>query len=307
MTGLTVAVGVILDLLFGEPKRGHPLIGFGAFASRLEKRLNRSPEARAAVGRGAAAWCLAVLPPVVAVVCLQYWLTSGLSLVVDCLLVYFCIAYRSLREHLNAVHEPLIKGDIRGARRAIGRIVSRDCEDMSEADISKAAAESTLENGSDGIFASIFWFVVAGAPGVLLHRLANTLDAMWGYKNARFLGFGKFAARTDDILNWLPARLVALSYALLGDRAQALRAWRTQAKACASPNGGPVMAAGAAALNLRVGGDAFYQWQRQQRPTLGFGLPPGTDDLPKVQRLIDQTLALWLVLVCAASFILWKL
>ncbi|HVL75619.1 MAG TPA: CobD/CbiB family cobalamin biosynthesis protein, partial [Noviherbaspirillum sp.] len=174
------------------------------------------------------------------------------------------------------------------------RIVSRDTGGASEADIARAAAESTLENGNDAVFGTLFWFIVAGGPGALLFRLANTLDAMWGYRNARFHAFGWAAARIDDALNLIPARLTALSYALLGNTRCALACWRSQASAWSSPNAGPVMASGAGALTIVLGGPAVYDGVIEARPPLGTGAPPRASDIARAWRLVARAVALWL-------------
>jgi adenosylcobinamide-phosphate synthase len=160
-----------------------------------------------------------------------------------------------------------------------------------------------LENGSDAVIASLFWFAVAGIPGVVLHRTANTLDAMWGYRNERFFYFGWAAARFDDVLNYLPARLTACAYALCGHCAHALRCWARQARYWSSPNAGPVMAAGAGALRIRLGGSASYGGVHEIRPTLGCDRDPRAQDIERALRLLDRSillcLALWAVLAVA--------
>ena len=124
---------------------------------------------------------------------------------------------------------------------------------------------------------------------------------MWGYRNARFLYFGWSAARIDDVLNWLPARLTAFSYAWLGQRRQALDCWKAQAPAWSSPNAGPVMAAGAGALGLALGGPAIYDGEVEERPPLGRGLPPQGPDIVRAWRLVAMTTALWVAVVCALA------
>ncbi|WP_048272840.1 adenosylcobinamide-phosphate synthase CbiB, partial [Pseudomonas aeruginosa] len=252
MSALLGILGVALDARFGEPQGWHPLVAFGRLADRLERRFNRSRlagEGDPGVGwrsHGVTAWGLAVLP-----LTLLAWALAELPYLgwlVQALALYAALGLRSLGEHAEPVALALRAGDLDEARRCVGYLVSRDTRELDQAGVARAATESVLENGSDAVYAALFWFAVAGAPGVVLYRLSNTLDAMWGYRNARFERFGWAAAKIDDILNYLPARLVALTYALLGGTRQALRCWREQAPQWDSPNAGPVMAAGAGAL-----------------------------------------------------------
>lgn len=157
--------------------------------------------------------------------------------------------------------------------------------------------ENTLENGSDAIFAPIFWFILLGPTDALFYRLSNTLDAMLGYKNPRFYHFGYCAARLDDILNWMPARLTVLSYVLLGDSRKAWRCYRQQGSLCASPNAGPVMSAGAGCLDIQLGGPAIYHGQMQIKPKLGTKRLPENQDIKRANLLIVFTSLLWLATI----------
>ena len=244
---LTVA-GVALDALLGEPQRRHPLVAFGNMASNLERRLNAG--GRGWRSHGVSAWFLAVVPLTLVALILS-WLPY-IGWLVDVLALYCAVGLRSLGEHVLPVASALRQGDLQEARRRVGYLVSRETRELDEPAVARAATESVLENGSDAVFAALFWFVVAGAPGVVLYRLSNTLDAMWGYRNERFERFGWCAARVDDVLNYIPARLVALTYALLGKTRLALACWRKQGPLWDSPNAGPVMAAGAGALGVEL-------------------------------------------------------
>lgn len=291
--------GIILDAMLGEVRRWHPLVGFGRIAGWLEKRLNVGQWRFA---RGLLAWILAVLPPVA----LAVWLASAggvAAVVLHVLLLYFSLGLRSLREHTQPIEQALAQGDLDKARQLTSRIVSRDTQHADSDALAKAAVESLLENGNDAVFGTLFWFVVAGGPGALLFRLSNTLDAMWGYRTLRFLAFGCVAARIDDVLNLIPARLTALSYTLLGDSRRAWLCWRTQARAWSSPNAGPVMASGSGALGLMLGGHACYDGVDEVRPPLGNGRAAQAADIGRCWRLVRGSVLLWVCALCAAALI----
>lgn len=294
---LAVLAAVTLDVALGEPRRWHPLVGFGALVQRIERTLN--PAGSGDRAQGVLAWCLAVLPLTMLAGLLAQIPYIGWC--VQVLALYLAIGLRSLAEHAEPIADALEADDLPRAREQVGRIVSRYTRDLNEEGVARAASESMLENGSDAVFAALFWFVVAGAPGVVLYRLSNTLDAMWGYRTPRFLRFGWAAARLDDLLNYLPARLVALTYALCGQTALALRCWREQAPTWDSPNAGPVMAAGAGALGLALGGAAIYHGELHRRPPLGEGAAPAAADIRRALQLVQSGVAVWLVLLCVVA------
>ncbi|VAW95969.1 Adenosylcobinamide-phosphate synthase [hydrothermal vent metagenome] len=302
ITELQLLVAVLLDTVFGDPKRFHPLAGFGHIALKIESFLYGSQSINNSQRkfRGVVAWALVVLP----LVALTAWLTqdsASASLIIGTLLLYVTLGSQSLGQHAMAVSTALVNKDIVQARQQIQMMVSRDTAKMQDSDISRATIESVLENGNDAIFAAIFWFLILGAPGVVLYRLANTLDAMWGYRNARYHAFGWFAARVDDGLNWMPARLTALTYALVGKTRQAFFCWKTQAKQWKGFNPGVVMSAGAGALGLELGGAAQYHGQVVARPALGQGAQPNALDIKRSVQLVQRSLWLWLIIIFIAG------
>jgi adenosylcobinamide-phosphate synthase len=290
--GLCMVLALLLDAVLGEPRRWHPLIGFGALAAAIERRLYADRR-----GTGIVAWGFAVIVPVALLAWLRAVSPMPLAFLIDATVLYFALGWRSLGEHARPVAEALLAGDIDAARVAVGRMVSRDTQALDATRVSAAATESVLENGHDAVFGALFWFVLFGAPGVLGFRLANTLDAMWGYRTDRYNHFGWMAARADDVLGFVPARLTALTYAALGDGATAVRCWRTQAPAWDSPNAGPVMAAGAGALRVRLGGPAPYHGRWEERPELGEGAQPGAGAILRALRLVDRGVIAWVAVV----------
>lgn len=288
---ILVPLVVLLDAYFGEPRYYHPLIGFGTLAQKIEKKLNNDSVVLGVIG-----WMVLVLP----LVSLTWFLSSLFGVWFDVLIAYLALGARSLWQHSQQVYVALEANNLELARKRVAWIVSRDTAHLTEEELSKATVESLLENGSDAIFATLFWFIVAGAEGAMLYRLSNTLDAMWGYRSTRYQFYGYFTAKVDDVLNWIPARLTALSYAVFGDFKTAWHCWKTQGNQWYSPNAGPVMAAGAGALNLTLGGAAIYNGQLKQRLDLGKGDTAKAKDINRAWKMIQQSLLLW----CLIAFFL---
>ena len=293
-TALAMVLAVVLDAWLGELRRAHPLVAFGRLAGWTEKRLYKDRRVS-----GILAWNFAVLPIVAIVWLVMRTATSGSSwlvFAVGAVLLYLTIGLRSLGEHALPVATALNAGDLDAARTSVARMVSRDTALLDAERIAAAATESVLENGNDAVFGALFWFAVLGAPGAVLYRLANTLDAMWGYRTPRYERFGWAAARIDDVLNYVPARLTASTYALLGNGRRAWRCWQRHAPQWDSPNAGPVMAAGAGALGVRLGGAAPYQGVWEKRPDLGEGAVASASSIAQALRLVRRGTALWVLL-----------
>jgi adenosylcobinamide-phosphate synthase len=314
MSALLTIIAVLLDAALGEPRRWHPLVGFGRWAQFFERRLNmRSADEGLSEGAGAGSRATALrLRGVLAVVlAISPWILLAimavaipkLRFVTDITVLYLAIGHQSLRQHALRVHEALQTGNLNAARQRIAFMVSRDTGKMSGEAVAAATVESVLENGNDAVFAALFWFLLAGAPGVVLYRFSNTLDAMWGYRTQQYLYFGWAAARLDDVLNFIPARLTALTYASIGRTCNAMRCWRSQAGAWESPNAGPVMAAGAGALGLGLGGGAYYHGHWKERPPLGVGPAPTAASIPAALRLVRSGVVLWLLIVVAVEIV----
>lgn len=312
MISISVVVAILFDWLAGEPKRWHPLVGFGRLSSVVERLLNaKHPDVNAISilvrhNRLCGVIAVAILCLPLPLVCFL-WISTlqNFSVVaylcVEACLLYLTMGHRSLWDHISPIYTALEQQDEPSARHHTAMIVSRDSEAL---DIEVSAVESVLENGNDALFAALFWFVIAGGAGALFYRLINTLDAMWGYRTTRFNKFGWAAAKLDDLLNYLPARCTAFSYALLSNTKNALQCWKLQASVHASPNGGPVIAAGAGGLGILLGGPTRYNGVWHNKPLLGMGLIARANDIKRAMWLVTDTLFLWVLLIVSADLFL---
>ena len=281
---LTRALGLVLgfglDRFCGDPRRGHPVALFGQAAAALERRAYA-----ASTGAGAAHVGLLVAP-----VAGLAWLVQRAAArhpVADvawtAAVAWAVLGGRSLEREVAAVAAELERGDLPAARAQVSRVVGRDPWSLDEAGVARAAIETLAENSSDAVVASLVWGAVAGPAGMVAHRAVNTLDAMIGHRNARYERFGKVAARADDAVNWVPARLGA-ALAAGGSRA-AWHAIRHDAPHHPSPNGGPIEAAFAGALGVQLGGANTYAGRAENRGVLGAGPPPAAADVARAIRL----------------------
>jgi len=302
MSFIVLGLGMLLDQLLGEPKRYHPLVGFGNCANYLEKRLNSAPGTPSSIATGFFCLALLILPLTIASCIINSRLDS-LSWVLAILVVYWAIGFKSLLQHSEKVSHAFEANDLEQARHAASMMVSRDTQELSETQITQSVIESTLENGCDSTFGVLFWYLIGGVPMVIFYRLSNTLDAMWGYRNQRFELFGKSAAKLDDLLNYLPARLTALSYALCGDTRTAIISWRARAKLLASPNGGPVMTSGAGSLDIKLGGPTRYHGSSVDKPFFGGDRQAQSIDIARANRLVARAVLLWFVVILVLSLI----
>ena len=297
LSTVIIILALALDWLIGEPKRWHPLIGFGTLVRRVEKIFYPPKTSnKQQIVRGFLAVSLLLIP-----LSTISYLIANIDFIGDVfglIVLMLCLGHKSLHDHAKPIANALQSGDITQARYYTSRIVSRDPATLN---IPRATVESVLENGADSVFSALFWFLIGGAPAVLFYRLANTLDAMWGYRSQQYLYFGRFAARLDDVLNYLPARLTALTYALVGNTRIALRAWQQQAHYWDSPNAGPVMSSGAGALNITLGGPAQYDGQWHQRITLGAGHEAQAEDIGRALTLLRHSIFVWIIILLLIS------
>jgi adenosylcobinamide-phosphate synthase len=285
--------GYTADITLGDPERFHPVAGFGSLAGAVERVLYAPTRRR---GTLAAAILVggAALTAEAAARSLGRW-------VVLAALTWTALGGRSLRREAERVETLLGAGELEQARHALRSLCGRDTTDLEAEAIRAAVIESLAENSSDAVVGALVWAAIGGPAGAAGYRAANTLDAIWGHHSDRYEHFGWAAARLDDALNWLPARLTAglacgAAPLVGGAPAQALAAVRADAAGHPSPNAGVVEAAFAGALGVRLGGPVAYAGSVENRPRLGAGDPPRAVDVQRAQRLS--------ALVCGAAALL---
>lgn len=304
---LQMAGALLLDKLLGEFPRWHPLVGFGNVANFIEAKCNHPKHSRSRI-LGTLACLLIVLPlPILFFIVDD---RTPLFLLLETFVLYLAIGQRSLAQHAKQIFHPLQHNDIATARHFTGFIVSRDTQEMSEQDMTRATVESVLENGHDAVLASLFYFLLGGAPLVILHRLVNTLDAMWGYKTPRFLHFGWCAARLDDLLGFFSACGTCVAYGIQVRPLRKIRhillcAWQ-QSQKYKSKNGGLCMSVGAQVLGFSIGGSASYHGKVIEGSVLGAGRTVILADIPTSIRLVEHA-SWWWVLSVLAMGLLWQL
>jgi len=296
----TLLLGLLLDHFLGEPARFHPLILFGKFANYIERKLNSGSNKRRFYN-GIIAWGILVLPIPLGYLLLVIVLPYHLLLLVNIYIVYWAVALNSLNQHGMQIYRPLKANNIKQARYFCSYIVSRDTDSLDEVEISRATTESMLENGHDGVTATLIYFVIGGAPLVIIHRLSNTLDAMWGYRNSQFNYFGKCSARMDDVLGFISGKITCLLYSLIGLFKGRLKCalynafW--QSRNYKSHNGGWVMASGATVLNVCLGGKSVYFGASVESPKLGQGEKVNSKHIKASLFLVKKAVLLWLSIV----------
>jgi adenosylcobinamide-phosphate synthase len=311
LTLLAIVCGFALDLALGDPRwMPHPVVAMGKLTSWLEARLrprfSGSPKALVASG----AFTVVIVCGASVLVCALALYLCGivspwLRFALETFWCYQLLATRELWRQSMDVKRALDAGDLVGAREKVSRIVGRDTARLDREGVIRAAVESVAENASDGVVAPLLYMAVAGAPGAMLYKAINTLDSMIGYRSERYRSFGKVAARTDDVANWLPSRLCALIMIAaatptgLSSRG-AWRIWRRDRKRHASPNSGQSESAMAGALGVRLGGDASYFGELVHKPTLGDperAVEP--EDIARADRLMLATAVGALSVFCA--------
>lgn len=304
MRAAALLLGVVADAAFGDPRRYHPVAGYGVAAAALERRLWR-PSRRAGLGYAV----VLVAGPAAAAALLERRLgrSPGRRLLVTAGAAWSVIGGRSLAQEATRLGRLLEAGNLEEARRAAPALMGRDPTRLDASELCRGAIESVAENTADAAVGPLLWGAVLGLPGLIAYRASNTLDAMVGHRNERYQEFGWASARLDDVLTFVPARLAALLTAACatgvgGSTGSSWRILRRDGRSHPSPNAGQLEAAFAGALDLQLGGASCYDGLIEQRPTLGDGRVASPPDIQRAVRLSRAVIALAAVVCATLAF-----
>ncbi len=317
MHGIIVLMGgFLLDCLLGDPHNPwHPICLIGNLISLLEKKIRHLFPKNSKGELAGGVWLVVLvlvistaIPTLILLVAKR--IHPYLALALEIVMCYQLLAARSLRDESMKVYRALHQQDIEGARKAVSMIVGRDTERLDAAGIAKAAVETVAENASDGVIAPMIFIAIGGAPLGFFYKAVNTMDSMVGYKNEKYLYFGRAAAKLDDIMNYVPSRvsglLMVASAALTGGDAKG--AWRIfcrDRRNHASPNSAQTEAACAGALGLQLAGDAWYFGELYHKPTIGDPVRVIEDkDIIRANRLMYGASILCLVICVVIRYLL---
>ena len=302
----------VLDLIFGDPQSWpHPVRWMGKAIEVFEPYFRKIPVRLMLSGTLFTA-VLVVGTGIVTVLilCVAQWLHAWVKICIEIILIYFCISARSLEDAALEIHACLRQNKLRDARKKVALIVGRDVDNYEEAGISRAVVETVAENLVDGVISPLFFAAIGGAPLAMVYKMVNTLDSMIGYKNKKYMDFGKASARLDDILNFIPARLcipiIALAtHILAGNGRRALKTACDEGANHSSPNAGYPEAAFAGALAVKLNGPNYYNGKLVEKPYIGasFG-KTSPDDIIKACHIMLLSSFVWLVVVWGVSSIL---
>jgi adenosylcobinamide-phosphate synthase len=293
-----LALGYLADRVFGDPHRGHPVAVFGAAAGWLERRCYADRHGAGLMYTTALVGAAAALGAAFERLPARH---SAAKMLTTAVVTWTVLGGRSLAREAATIAKQLSDGELMAARVQVRNLVGRDTAELSADEVARATVESVAENASDAVVAPLLWGAVAGLPGLLGYRAANTLDAMIGHRSRRYRRFGWAAARLDDLLNWVPARLAALGAAacapvVAGSAEHAIRVVRRDAGQHPSPNAGVIEAAFAGALDVRLGGSNVYGGSVEDRGILGDGRMPQVADIARASHLANA--------VCVSALIM---
>lgn len=306
---LPLVIGFVIDLIIGDPHAfPHPVRLIGRLITALESLTRKAMPNHLRAAGTITALCVLILSTAVptAAVLLAYKLNVWLGAAAEGVMCYFLIAAKSLRDESMAVYNIIAADDIEGARKAVSMIVGRDTEVLDKSGIIKAAVETVAENTSDGVTAPLMYIMLGGAPLGFFYKAANTMDSMIAYKNDRYIDFGRFAAKLDDVLNFLPSRLTALvmilsAYIFRMDGRNAYKIWRRDRLNHASPNSAQTESACAGALDVLLAGDAYYFGKLCKKKTIGDSIRPiENEDIRRANRLMYCTTGIILAIALGA-------